>query len=132
MIELLLRIAFSLLVVLALMWGLAKVARRPLARRGAGTGLAVLSRQQLTRNSSVAVVQVAGRALILGVTDSQVSMLAEADLADVRQEIDEPARREAVELAPARMPAGPLPGSLLSPHTWVQTLNVVRERTVRH
>ncbi|MEN3309075.1 MAG: flagellar protein FliO/FliZ, partial [Micromonosporaceae bacterium] len=105
MIELLLRIGFSLLVVLGLMWGLAKIARRPLAKRGAGTGLAVLSRQQLTRNSSVAVVQVADRALILGVTEGQVSMLAEADLATVRRELDEPVRRDRL---PRSRPAGPV------------------------
>jgi flagellar protein FliO/FliZ len=131
MIELLLRIAFSLLVVLGLMWGLAKVARRPLAKRGAGAGLAVLSRQQLSRSASVAVVQVAGRALILGVTDTQVSMLAEADLAEVRQEADEPAHREPVRLAERPAAAGPLHGSLLSPNTWSQALNVLRERTAR-
>ncbi len=39
MIEMILRIGFSLLVVLLMMWGLARVARRPLARRGAAGGL---------------------------------------------------------------------------------------------
>jgi flagellar protein FliO/FliZ len=78
--ELVLRIGFSLLIVFGLMWGLAKLARRPLnARRGTGE-LAVLGRQQLSRSTSVAVIQVAGRALVVGVTEQQISLLGETDL----------------------------------------------------
>src|SRR2546421_12187413 len=80
MLELVLRIGFSLLVVLGLLWVLAKLARRPLAGRGGGT-VAVLARQQITRGATVAVVRVLDRALIVGVTDGQVNLLGEADLA---------------------------------------------------
>jgi flagellar protein FliO/FliZ len=151
-IEITLRILFSLLVVLALMWALAKVARRPLAGRAAGP-MAVLARQQLSRNASVAVVKVAGRTLVLGVTDQQVSLLGEADLAapDDRPR-GEAVRRESVvdqidagavgaggspdpTHAPHALPTGPpngrLAGSVLSLRTWTQTLNLLRERTVR-
>lgn len=80
MLELVLRIGFSLLVVLGLMWGLAKLARRPLTgNRGTGN-LTVLTRTQLSRTSSVAVVQVVDRAYLLGVTDVQINMLAETEL----------------------------------------------------
>jgi flagellar protein FliO/FliZ len=152
-IELLLRITFSLLVVLGLMWGLARLARRPLNRRmGAGGGaLAVLARAQLSRNASVAVVRVADRALVVGVTDAAVNLLGEADLAGVTEALDEPVvRRRPVALdrpgtrpgsAPAPgsdrephsgAPRGALQGSLLSPATWAQTVDFLRERTARH
>ena len=127
MLELVLRIGFSLLVVLGLLWVLAKVARRPLAGRGAGT-IAVLARQQITRGSTVAVVRVGDRALILGVTDGQVTLLGEVDPAV----LDAPApagRRESVAFA--SLPAGRLNGSVLSPQTWSQTVQFLRDRTAR-
>ncbi|MFB9178881.1 flagellar biosynthetic protein FliO [Dactylosporangium sucinum] len=39
----------------------------------------MVARQQLSRGSSLAVVKVADRALVLGVTDNGVSLLADAD-----------------------------------------------------
>lgn len=84
MIETVLRITFSLLAVLGLMWGMARLARRPLSRR-TGSALSVLARQQLSRNAAVTVVRVADRALILGVTDTHVTMLGETDLAVVEE-----------------------------------------------
>ena len=129
MLELVLRIGFSLLVVLGLLWVLAKVARRPLAGRGGGA-IAVLARQQLTRGSTVAVVRIGGRALILGVTDGQVTLLGEADPA-VLAVPEGAGRRETVALE--RRPAAPgrLDGSVLSPQAWSQTVQFLRERTVR-
>jgi flagellar protein FliO/FliZ len=141
-IELVLRIGFSLLVVLGLMWGIARIARRPLARRG-GDLLSVLARQQLTRGSSVAVLRVADRAFVLGVTDHQVTLLSEADLAVVGR--PEPAgRRRAVRLRgedPTRPPdglpwvappeSGSLAGSVVSRRTWTQAMEFLRDRTVR-
>ena len=160
MAALLLRIVFALIVVLALMWVLGRAARRPLARRGGGTVVSVLARQQLTRGSSVAVMKVADRALVLGVTDNQVTLLVETDLAGfVRQAT--PQQRSPVALggdpsaprrarpalptaarrggSPAlpgtrrnpRQPAGPLAGSVLSPKTWSATLEVLRDRSAR-
>src|SRR2546430_14125349 len=77
MLELVLRIGFSLLVVLGLLWLLAKVARRPLAGRGGGA-LAVLARQQITRGSAGAIVPVVDPALIVGGTDGPGTPLGEA------------------------------------------------------
>ncbi|HEX8346233.1 MAG TPA: flagellar biosynthetic protein FliO [Actinoplanes sp.] len=150
MIELVLRIGFSLLVVFGLMWGLAKLARRPLSgHRGTGT-LAVLNRQQLSRGSSVAVVRVADRALILGVTDNQVSLLGETD-PEPFEKHPHPERRDHL-LFPANVdPASPSPqhgggtavaapiepaqgrltGSVLSPRTWTAALDFLRDRTSR-
>jgi flagellar protein FliO/FliZ len=76
--ELILRIGFSLLIIFGIMWLLAKVARKPLAGR-AGGALAVIGRQQLTRGASVALVRVADRTLIVGVTENQVTLLGETE-----------------------------------------------------
>ena len=155
MIELVLRIGLSLLIVLALMWGLAKVVRRPLTgNRGTGS-LAVLTRESLSRTSSVAIVQVADRAYILGVTDVQVSLLGETELAAFERQPHHVAdRRATLPLGPdgvvlddspplsaevARhghhtLPEhhhGPLDGSALSPRTWRSALDFLRERTAR-
>ncbi|MDT5043295.1 MAG: flagellar protein FliO/FliZ [Actinoplanes sp.] len=133
MVELVLRIGFSLLIVFALMWGLARLIRRPLGgRRGAGA-LAVLSRQQLTRGSAVAIVQVHDRALILGITDQQVSLLGEAELGAFEPH---PPHRDRLLVEPdgdlpAVQPSGRPDGSLVSPHTWESTLDFLRDRTTR-
>jgi flagellar protein FliO/FliZ len=131
-IELVLRISFSLLIVFGLMWGLAKVVRRPLGgKRGAGA-LAVLGRQQLARGSAVAVVQVHDRALILGVTDQQVSLLGETELTAFEAHGHHHEHRDHVALEPPPAhPQGRLDGSLLSPRTWGSTLNFLRDRTTR-
>jgi flagellar protein FliO/FliZ len=137
--ELVLRIGFSLLVVFGLMWGLAKVARRPLSgNRGTGT-LSVLNRQQLARGAAVTIVQVADKALILGVTDQQVSLLGETDLDKFEKHPPVVERRDSVPLEPDDVlpaPAHPatqgrLDGSILSPRTWGSTLDFLRDRTTR-
>ncbi|WP_306204016.1 flagellar biosynthetic protein FliO [Actinoplanes sp. RD1] len=140
MIELVLRIGFSLLVVLGLMWGIARVLRRGgVGRRGTGT-LSILGRTTLSRGSSVAVVQVADRALILGVTDAHVSLLGETDLAAFAHEHE---HRDHLEVDPTDpehpvhatvLPhhGGKLDGSVLSPRTWHSTLDFLRDRTSRH
>ncbi|SHN42062.1 flagellar biosynthetic protein FliO [Cryptosporangium aurantiacum] len=164
MIEVTLRAIFSLAVVLFLMWGLARLVRRPLGARGAGA-LAVLSRQPLSRTASVAVVKVDDRALVLGVTDGQVTYLTEAPLAafervpfaDVLADaqgddvLDSSGRSsgavsgaapgarsapEARSASRARHAAheadrGPLAGSMLSPATWYQAVEFLRDRSSR-
>jgi flagellar protein FliO/FliZ len=155
MLELSLRIGFSLIVVIVLMWGIAKAMRRPLAGRG-GDLMSVVTRQQLTRGASVAVVQVAGRALILGVTDQQVTLLAEASMDEIsparpaehvhRSPVDlgalDPSALGAggldaigfgpsAPISPAPAPQGRLSGSALSPATWAATVRFLRDRTVR-
>jgi flagellar protein FliO/FliZ len=132
--ELVLRIGFSLLVVLGLMWALARVVRRPLGARGHGP-LAVLNRQQLTRGAAVTVIRVADRAMILGVTDQQVSLLGEANLDDFEPHQHE--RRNTVPVdseLPGAHPAhrfARLDRSLLSPSTWAAPLDFLRDRTTR-
>ena len=121
MFELVLRIGFSLFVVLGLMWALARVVRRPLGAGRAHGQLAVLNRQQLTRGAAVTVVKVADRAMILGITEQQVSFLGEADLTEFEER---PERRDSVGLPGAHPGAtvGRLDRSLL---------DVLRDRTSR-
>jgi flagellar protein FliO/FliZ len=135
LIELVLRIGFSLLIVFGLMWGLAKMARRPLSARHGTGSLSVLNRQQLSRGSSVAVVQVADRALVLGVTDQQVSLLGETTLAAFEKHPHGGERRDPLALPRVVSPDVPpdkLDGSLLSPRTWRSTMDFLRDRTTRH
>jgi len=135
LLELVLRIGFSLLVVLGLMWAVARLVRRPLSARRAHGTLAVLNRQQLTRNSEVAVVKVADRAIIVGVTENQVSLLGEADAAAFEHhEHEQHVHLELDELPgvhPATPSASRLDRSLLSPRTWTSTLDFIRDRTSR-
>jgi flagellar protein FliO/FliZ len=137
--ELALRIGFSLLVIFALMWGLARLVRRPMGSgRHHGPLLTVLNRQQLSRGAAVTVVRVADRAIILGVTDQQVSLLGEADLEDF--ELHHTPQRDHLPIADGDlelpgahpMPAkGRLDGSILSPRTWTSTIDFLRDRTTR-
>jgi flagellar protein FliO/FliZ len=109
-----------------------------MGRRGSGA-LSVLNRQALSRGSSVAVIRVADRALILGVTDAQVSLLGETDLnafeAEPHARPETPAGT--TDVLPAVHPTvlphhgGKLDGSLLSPRTWGSTLDFLRDRTTR-
>jgi flagellar protein FliO/FliZ len=147
-------VTLALGAVLGLMWLLARMSRKPLKARAAGP-LAVLARQQLSRSSSVAVVRVGDKALVIGVTDTQVSLLGETDLAAVTEAL---APVESVSRTPVDLAAdgteglaasgttdsdlaavtdlgtrrtGAFAGSALSPATWKQTVDFLRERTAR-
>lgn len=142
------RLLVSLSVVLGIMWLLAR--RMNKGGRLKNTRLVdVLGRQQLSRTASVAVVRVMDQALIVGITDGQVSVLGETDLAAVEKRLAEqaagrPAPKSAGKAArsttvrPAaagsandEAPRKALAGSALSPDTWRQTLESLRELTVR-
>jgi flagellar protein FliO/FliZ len=134
------RVIIALVVVVGAMWVLAKVAKRPLRKRAANT-LDVLARAQLSRNASVAVVKVDGTALVVGVTDNAVNLLHQLDAEAFA--VAEPTNRTAVDLesitgktpaapaAPAAAPKSALTGSALSPGTWRQAVEALRERTAR-
>ena len=147
------RMLLALVLVLVVMWALARWARKPM---GIGKGervMTVLARQQLSRSSSVTVLKLMDRALVLGVTEQGVQLLTEAELAPIEQALTVPAaprRRPAPRVAAATvldlesatpgatLPALPastaksgLDGSILSPGTWRQLLGAARELTVR-
>ncbi|WP_436525983.1 flagellar biosynthetic protein FliO [Actinoplanes sp. HUAS TT8] len=139
-----LQVGSALFIVLLMMWGLAWALRRPFGRSSHGH-LAVLNRQQLSRGSAVAVVRVADRALVLGVTDQQISYLGEADLDVFVAEPHEYRDHLVIEPDEVFTSKGDLPGwhpaapggpdhhhgSILSPKTWTSTLEFLRERTTR-
>lgn len=149
---LMLRLGFSFTIVLLLLWVCARVLRSKVAGRP-GDGVEVLARTQLGRGASVAVLRVADRALVLGVTERGIVQLGEpitdlaafagqaaadpptaspAGIAPGRalEPVVRPGRRGRAAAPVARTP-GPLGGSILSPATWSAALDVLRERTVR-
>lgn len=131
---LVLRLLLALAVVVGLMWLLARLAARPLGRRGRGA-VTVVSRQQIGRGSSLVVIEVPGETLLLGVTEQQVSVLRELDREGVRAALAEPERpARPVEHTGHSDPGvreGPLDGSLLSGATWRRAVQALRDRTVR-
>lgn len=122
LVELASRMVVSLAVVLAILLLLAKVLRRRglASGRGGVTGrIEVLARQGLGRTSSVQLVRVGGKTLVLGVTDTNVSVLSEADplLLEAELVLQQQAAEESSE--PVRPGWGPL-------------IEMLKERTVRH
>ena len=123
-IVLVLRVALSLAVVL----GLLAFAARAASRRGLGTApgrstakVEIVARQGLGRNSSVVVVRAADRALVLGVTESSVTLLADADpsVLDLTQSDPD---------APGMARTG---GPVARTSAWKDTLELLRDRTAR-
>lgn len=118
------RLVVSLGVVLVLM----RVAARLLQRSGGMGGrrrrgpadVEVLLRQPLGRRASINVVRAGGRALLLGVTEHSVTLLAEDD-PDVL-----------VPLAPETpRTASPADGSASATSAWTAVVDALRDRTVR-
>lgn len=141
------RAVLALGVVLFVLWVLVRAAAR--GKRRGGQVLDVLGRAQLTRRSAVAVIRVGDRDLVVGVTDERVSLLGEVDGLRVPRVVEAADGAAPVEPAtvrplvrPAVVPpvavsaavpaaAGPLAGSALSPATWKQSVEALRDLTVR-
>jgi flagellar protein FliO/FliZ len=129
LVALLVRVVVSLGVVLAIMAGAAAVLRRSGVVGTSGMGkrglrrrhvpVEVIARHGLSRGSSIAVVRLGERALVLGVTEHQVSLLKELDPA----ELEAPPDPEDTGLAGPGIGAGALP--------WKVALEQLRDRTVR-
>ncbi len=139
------RVVLSLVVVLVLLWFAVRGMRKQ-QRTSAGVSLDVLARQPLAQRSSVAVVRLGERALVLGVSEGRVELLADKPLSEVMTEPQEeqvttetavaPQLRRAVTTGSRRRATAPaltgaLAGSALSPQTWSRALDVLREKTVR-
>jgi flagellar biosynthetic protein FliO len=83
------RLIMSLGVVIGLMWVAANVLRKrgfsgvAGKRATRGPQVELLARRPLGRNASIAVVRVGDRSLVVGVTDHQVTKLAESDYDDI-------------------------------------------------
>lgn len=162
--DLLLRVAVALVSVLGLIWLAGRGWRRSPAGRSSAAGtVTLLGRQALGQRAQVAVVRVGSRALVLGVGEQRVELLAELPADEVTDPgagatrrspvvltaLPAPAAASSADLAPvpAALPvpalpgtdvraagdvrAGRLHGSALSPATWRQAVDVLRERSVR-
>ena len=142
LVALLVRVVVSLGVVLTIMWGAAVVLRRSGVTGTAGTStrrglrrrpvpVEIVSRHGLTRGASITVVRMGTRALVLGVTEHQVSLLTEIDPAELEAPPQDLSNTEAINAGPSNAagPAGPGIGSGSLP--WKVALEQLRERTVR-
>lgn len=122
------RMALSLGVVLVLVAGLARLARH---RGGLGFGpvrrakLDVLVRQSVGKSSSLAVVRVGGRELLVGVTPSTISLLLDTEegaLVPSGEADAEPVGHDGMlPTTQGMFPSSP----------WKVMLEQLRERTVR-
>jgi flagellar protein FliO/FliZ len=100
MIELVIRLVFSLAVIVGMLLLLAKFSAKRF-RGGSGSLVQVVQRQPLSRTSSVAVVTVGSRVLVLGTTEQQVQLLTELDPDELDvPELDVPELEEAATTAP--------------------------------
>jgi flagellar protein FliO/FliZ len=93
MAELTVRVVISLAVVLGLFWLVARTGSRKLGVRDRGL-LRVRGRQALTRGSSLAVVEVGARVLVVGVSDSGVRLLTELDPRELESAVPAPAKAD--------------------------------------
>jgi flagellar biosynthetic protein FliO len=118
------RLIVSLAVVIGLMWAAARVIRKrgfggvggP--SRRPGVQVDIVARRTLGRNSSIAIVRAGGTALVVGITEHQITKLADASL----EEIDFSA--ESQWTASPQGPDGPTP-------SWKAMLDQLRDRTAR-
>jgi flagellar protein FliO/FliZ len=117
MLALVIRLAFSLAVVVGLLILLARLGARKF-RGSAGSLVRVVHRQPLSRTSAVAVVTVGTRVLVLGTTEQQVSVLTELDPDELEFEL--PAEDETDEDGTTPPAIAALSGSVLSAQTWKQ------------
>lgn len=135
MLELTVRLVVSLAVVVGLLMVLARLGGKRF-RGAAGALVQVVHRQPLSRSSSIAVVSVGKRVLLLGTTEQQVTLLAELDPDDVLGDEDEDGDGpgEVLELPDdlSVVPGLPAPdnsrlaGSVLSAATWRQAISAAR------
>ena len=150
MVELVIRLVFSLAVIIGMLLLLARFSAKRF-RGGSDALVRVVHRQPLSRTSAVAVVTVGSRVLVLGTTEQQVQLLTELDPDDVDQPAFVPTGA-ALELVPATpyvprhaagaptpaqtlapsagVPAaeGALAGSVLSAQTWKQAFAAATSR----
>src|SRR3954452_4606118 len=140
MLELTVRLVVSLAIVVGLLLLLVRFGGRKF-RGQAGALVRVVHRQPLSRTSSVAVITVGSRVLVLGTTEHQVSILTELEPEELESdtlELEIEAEPEADGVTtldtlggrPLRpmladpIARGPLVGSVLSPQTWRQAFQV--------
>jgi flagellar biogenesis protein FliO len=162
-VELLLRLGFSLAIIVGILFVVAKVARKQggnLRLPGLGglggrsKSIRVIDRQTLSRNASVAVVQIGARTMAVGITEHGIQTLAEGDDlvvlppdADVRAERGSPAtdstqaaappvaarlnQRETKRTLSLRLPTASHAAADAGPSTRTSFIEALRELTIR-
>ncbi len=122
------RLVLSLAFIGGVLWFAARVAKK----RGIGQDnglIEVVARQRMGRASSVSVVRIADRVLVVGSTEEQVTLLAEVDGDVVEEAIAE--RRPATAQPVGAGTPGVLAGSVFDRNGWTSFVSALRERTVR-
>lgn len=137
---LLLRVVLSLSVVLVLLWFLARRVGTMRSSRP-GAAIAVTARQALSRHTSVAVVEVDRRRLLVGVSDAGVTLVAELENAPAPEEVPVPSEAALATAAPepgfserrwnralreAQVQRSPVSGSIFDPGIWRRAWVTVR------
>jgi len=108
---LMLRMGVSLAIILGLIWAASRFVRRRGSILGkSSTDVEVVAKRSTGRRSSLLVVKVAGRTLLVGATDTQVSLVA--DVTDLPAEQLEPAGLPSL-VQPSLAPASLLPEPVL-------------------
>ena len=128
------RLIFSMGIVLGLMWIAARVLQRkglgPVAKRQArAVDLELLARKNVGRHASIAVVRAAGQAMVVGITEHEITKLADADLMAIDLEAE--AEVAAASEAASQGTAAPQQGFATPGQAWKAMLEHVREKTVR-
>lgn len=136
------RLVFSLAFIAAVLFFASRLAKK----RGLGGGnglIEVVARQRMGRASSVSVLRVAGRVLVVGSTDEQVTLLAEVEEDEYQTALAAAPRAMSAgaagtDVATAARPAlaagsgsGMLAGSVLDRGAWTSFMQELRDRTVR-
>jgi flagellar protein FliO/FliZ len=137
----LIRLVLSLAFVGGILWFAARLARKK-GLGGTGNGIVeVVATQRVGRASTVNVIRVADRVLVVGTTEQSVTLLAEMDDEVLEASI---ADRELAALTsgesggpgrplvrPRSSPGGALAGSVFDRGSWGGFVSQLRERTVR-
>jgi flagellar protein FliO/FliZ len=147
LVSLMFRLTVSMVVVLGLMWVLARVMKnragsiRPARGRRSEFAIEVVARQQLGRNMGIAVVKMGTKVYALGMTENQITQLAELDRSELdRSELDgdDSAIDLDGEIQALPRTTGPSAknwtaalGSSSSGPTWKNALDAMREKTLR-
>jgi flagellar protein FliO/FliZ len=127
------RLLLTLVFVGGVLWFAARLAKK----RGLGQGnglIEVVARQRMGRASSVTVIRIAGRVLVVGATEEQVTLLAEVDGDAVEEAVEErraAMARPATALSTGAPATGALAGSVFDRAGWTTFVQQLRERTVR-
>jgi flagellar biosynthetic protein FliO len=134
---LMVRMGLSLAIILGLIWAAARVVRRRGGVHGRSTAdVEVVARRSTGRRSNLLVVRVAGRTLLVGATENQVSLVAdvtesfEPDAPATIEPRSEPEVVAVVHQAPVdlRQPAAPVEAAGVRR---APLLDTIRDFTVR-